>query len=95
MVTQRIVVPAHEVVFVKGVLEASEGVAAVFAVRGGELSIATPASRAAELSSILHDLARDGVSIAEGPALEGPVDENPPHDAASHVGVPLTSAHGV
>jgi hypothetical protein len=48
-----------EVVFVKGVLEASEGIANVFAERGGELVIAAPAGREQELLELLRDLARE------------------------------------
>jgi hypothetical protein len=52
-------VDVQEVVFVKGIIEASDGLAAVFAERGGELVIAAPADRRAELSELLNDLARD------------------------------------
>lgn len=62
MITHRVVVPAHEVVFVKGVLEASEGVAAVFAESGGELAIVTHESREPALQEILADLAEVGLA---------------------------------
>src|SRR5262249_18735842 len=52
-------VEVEEVVFVKGIIEASDGLAAVFAERGGDLVIAAPAERQAELSELLDDLARD------------------------------------
>jgi hypothetical protein len=66
-VTLRIRVPEHEVVFVKGILEASEGLAAVFALPrgaagdgaahdGGALVISAPRSREAELRSTLADI---------------------------------------
>ncbi len=65
MIAHRVVVPARDVVFVKGVLEASEGVAAVFAESGGELSLVAPQSRVAALSEILADLGID-MNIGNG-----------------------------
>jgi hypothetical protein len=47
------------VVFVKGIFEASEGLGALFAEHGGELVIAAPASREAELDELLSDLTRE------------------------------------
>jgi hypothetical protein len=58
MVTRGLVVRAEDVVFVKGVVEASEGIAQVFAIRGGDLTLASPADREAELDDLLHELAR-------------------------------------
>lgn len=59
MVVRRMSVVPAEVVFVKGVVEASDGVAAVFAESGGELSIVSPIGREAELAELLEDLARE------------------------------------
>lgn len=59
LITRRVIVRARDVVFVKGVFEASEGVGALFAERGGELVIAAHASRARELDEILCDLAAE------------------------------------
>jgi hypothetical protein len=56
LVTRKMRVPAREVVFVKGVIEASEGVAVVFADHGGDLTIATLPSQKDELDRILQDL---------------------------------------
>jgi hypothetical protein len=56
MVVRRVVVRARDVVFFKGVVEASEGLAAVFAERGGDLSVASPAARIAELDALLDQL---------------------------------------
>jgi hypothetical protein len=66
MVVRRIVLPAREVVFFKGVVEASEGLAAVFAERGGDLTVAAPAGRGAELDALLEDLCAElgGVRLA-------------------------------
>jgi hypothetical protein len=55
----RLRVPPEQVVFVKGVVEASEGLAALFAERGGDLCIAAPHDRADELRELLDDLAAD------------------------------------
>ena len=56
MVVRRVVMSARDVVFFKGILEASEGLAAVFAEHGGDLSVAAPADRAAELDALLDTL---------------------------------------
>lgn len=45
-----------DVVFVKGIFEASEGLGALFAERGGELIISAPLSRSRELDEVLLDL---------------------------------------
>ena len=59
MVVRRVVLPAREVVFFKGVIEASEGLAAVFAEGGGDLSVAAPTDRTAELDALLDALCRE------------------------------------
>jgi hypothetical protein len=56
MVVRRVVVRACDVVFFKGVVEASAGLAAVFAERGGDLSVAAPVERTAELDALLDEL---------------------------------------
>jgi hypothetical protein len=56
MVVRRVVLRAPDVVFFKGVIEASEGLAAVFAESGGDLTIASPADREAELDALLESL---------------------------------------
>ncbi len=71
------VLPEH-VVFVKGVVEASEGLAGLFAERGGDLLIASPNDRAAELRELLLDLAAD---------LDGSVN----FEAPPMVGAPISS----
>jgi hypothetical protein len=45
-----------DVVYVKSLIEASEGIASIFAVSGGTLTIATPSTRAAELEVLLGDV---------------------------------------
>lgn len=59
LVVGRLTVAKEHVVFVKSVVEASEGLACLFAERGGDLHLASPASRAAELRELIHDLAAD------------------------------------
>jgi hypothetical protein len=56
MVVRRIVMRARDVVFFKGIVEASDGLAAVFAEHGGDLVVAAPLTRAAELDAFLDDL---------------------------------------
>ncbi len=56
LVVRRVMMRARDVVFFKGVVEASEGLAAVFAEGGGDLHVAAPAERASELSVLLDDL---------------------------------------
>lgn len=59
MLVQRIVVRPCDVVFVKGIVEASEGLAAMFAEHGGELQVAAPLDRAEDLAELIDDLARE------------------------------------
>jgi hypothetical protein len=56
MISRRVRVSARDVVFVKGIFEASEGLGALFAERGGDLTLAAPRSRAAEFEVLLRDL---------------------------------------
>jgi hypothetical protein len=56
MVTRTLVVRAKDVVFLKGIVEAHDGVAQVFGERGGSLVLAAPVSRAAELDELVADL---------------------------------------
>ena len=75
MIVRHLTVTPSEVVFVKGVIEASDGVAAVFAESGGELSIVCPPGREAELAELLRDLARevDPPQSRSAPELDGEV----------------------
>ena len=59
MVTRRLVVRAKDVVFVKGIVEASEGLAQLYAEKGGDITLAAPAGRARELDLLVEDLVRD------------------------------------
>lgn len=59
LVVRRLRVKNEDVVFVKGIFEASEGLCAMYAERGGDLTVLAPASRSAELDVVLRDLARE------------------------------------
>jgi hypothetical protein len=56
MVVRRVVLRAPDVVFFKGIVEASEGLAAVFAEQGGDLFVAAAIARTAELDAVLDEL---------------------------------------
>ncbi len=56
MVSRRVMLRAKDVVFLKGIVEASEGIAQVFAERGGDLTLASPTSREHDLDLLIEDL---------------------------------------
>lgn len=56
MVARELTVSPPDVVFVKGLIEASEGIGALFAESGGDLTIVAPESRWAEMAELLADL---------------------------------------
>jgi hypothetical protein len=64
MVARRLVMRARDVVFFKGVVEASEGLATVFAEQGGDLVVAAPVARARELDAFLADLCVELEAVA-------------------------------
>jgi hypothetical protein len=73
MLVVRLSVRAPDVVFVKGIIEASEGIALIFAERGGELTIAAPQGRGAELKELVEDIALEvGGQLSFSDASEGP-----------------------
>jgi hypothetical protein len=59
LITRRVVVRAKDVVLLKGIVESNEGLANVFGERGGELVLAAPEGREAELDSLIDDLCRE------------------------------------
>jgi hypothetical protein len=59
LVERRVSVKARDVVLVKGICEASEGLCAMFAESGGDLVLAAPRSRARELDELVRDLEVD------------------------------------
>ena len=77
MVARRLIVRAKDVVFVKGVVEAHDGLAHVFAERGGDLWIAAAPDREAELEDLVSDLARelDGIVSTSAEVSPGSLDE--------------------
>src|SRR4051794_1670062 len=64
MVLRHVRVAVPDVVFVKGILEASEGIAALFSERGGDITLVAPLDRNAELEELIADLGRDIGAIA-------------------------------
>jgi hypothetical protein len=76
MVVRAVSVRPPDVVFVKGVVEACDGLASVFAERGGELILAAPHGREEELSELLADLeAEIGARVGGGAPWESPRQE--------------------
>ena len=59
LIVRHLLVRNEDVVFVKGIFEASEGLCAMFSEHGGALTIVAPVSRADELDVVLADLARE------------------------------------
>ena len=59
MVVRHLVVRAADVVFVKGIVEAFDGLAQVFAEHGGDLTRAAPTDRTRELDTLVDDLVRE------------------------------------
>ncbi len=59
MIWRRLVVRAKDVAFLKGIVEAHEGLAQVFAEKGGDLTLAAPVGREAELDELVRDLAAE------------------------------------
>ena len=68
MVACELSVSPPDVVFVKGLIEASEGIGALFAERGGDLTIVAPESRWAEMCELLADLELE-IGARLGPIL--------------------------
>lgn len=64
LVARRLFVRARDAVFVRGVLEASEGVGVLFAEHGGELILATPKPLAAALDELIADLVKELDAVA-------------------------------
>lgn len=59
MITRRVVLRSKDVAFFKGIVEAHEGLAQVFAEKGGDLTLAAPEGREAELDELARDLAAE------------------------------------
>ena len=54
-----------QVCYIKAILEASQGLGALFAERGGDLIVAAPWSRAAALDELLGDLAAEVGAVVD------------------------------
>ena len=63
MIVRHVVMRARDVVFFKGVIEASEGLACVFAERGGDLVVAAPADREREVDELLEQISEELVML--------------------------------
>lgn len=63
MVERRVSLPSPQVVFLKGILEAHDGLAQVYAEKGGDLIICTTEQQAHELDALLQSLTRDIPSL--------------------------------
>ncbi|HMR06634.1 MAG TPA: DUF4911 domain-containing protein [Polyangiaceae bacterium] len=63
--SRRVTVRARDVVYVKGIFEASEGLGVLFSKAGGDLIISAHASRLAELDEVLRDLTLEIGAIVE------------------------------
>jgi hypothetical protein len=95
LVARMVSVPKEHVVFLKAILEASEGLGAVFAEPrgrrtggGGDLIVAAPVSRAAELDELLADLEVELGALAS--------EHGPPEMRTAETGVaPVAEAHAI
>lgn len=67
LVTRRVRVAPEDVVFVKGLMEASEGLGALFADRGGDLVLAATDSRSGDLDELLADLEAEVGALVSRP----------------------------
>lgn len=56
LVWRRIRVQDRDVGFIRGILEASEGLACMFAERGGDLMLVAPVSQEERLDEVIDDL---------------------------------------
>ncbi|HOD24523.1 MAG TPA: DUF4911 domain-containing protein [Polyangiaceae bacterium] len=56
LVWYRIRVVEKDVAFVRGILEASEGLACMFAEKGGDLMLVSPSSQQQRLEEVIEDL---------------------------------------
>lgn len=65
LAVRRVHVRARDAVFVKGILEASEGVGVLFAESGGDLIIATPHALLPALDEIVKDLVAEIGAVVE------------------------------
>ncbi len=74
MCVRRALLAPRDVVYLKGLLEASEGIAQLFAEQGGAVTIATTASQAADLDALLDEVFAELGAVVVDPRLV-PVEE--------------------
>lgn len=67
MVSCRLLVRSRDVAFLKGVIDAHEGLAQLVAERGGDVVLVATAGRERELYALVADLARELGGIAPPP----------------------------
>ncbi len=80
LVVYRLLVQSADVVFVKGIFEASDGLCCMFAEKGGDLLIAAPHARDQELVELLIDLVRElGAVLETLPVVPRPGARDPAH----------------
>jgi hypothetical protein len=65
IVSRKIRVRAIDVVLIKGICEASEGLCAMFAERGGDLVLAAPRSRSRDLDELVADFVSDFGAVVD------------------------------
>ncbi|HEY3500392.1 MAG TPA: hypothetical protein VGK73_37125 [Polyangiaceae bacterium] len=65
IVLRKIRVQAIDVVIIKGICEASEGLCAMFAEHGGDLVLAAPRSRERDLDELVADFVVDFGAVVE------------------------------
>lgn len=65
LVARRVRVAPTDVVYLKGIVEASEGLAVVFAESGGELVLATMPEQLEALDELLRDLQEEIGAMVE------------------------------
>ena len=65
VVERRVRVAPRDVVVIKGICEASEGLCAMFAEAGGDLILCAPVSRARELDELVRDLCVDFGAVSD------------------------------
>ena len=65
LVERHVRVAARDVVLIKGICEASEGLCAMFAEHGGDLVLSASRSREKDLDELVRDLCADFAAVVE------------------------------
>ena len=72
LVWRRVVVSARDAMLVKGLVEAHEGVASVFAESGGDLTLASPTDRRLELEALVLAIDEMLAAVSPKPSQKSP-----------------------